>query len=41
MGPALTWMKAPSGGVARPRPLYPQQASVPSVFNPQVCQNPR
>src|SRR5205823_6215003 len=34
--PALTWLKAPAGGVAWPLSLLPQQASVPSAFTPQV-----
>ena len=34
--PALTWVKVPGGGVAWPKKLYPQQATVPSLFSPQV-----
>jgi hypothetical protein len=34
--PALTCVKVPAGGVLWPRPFHPQQASVPSVFSPQV-----
>src|SRR6266550_4348647 len=39
--PALTCVKAPAGGVARSKPLSPQQATLPSLLStPQACESP-
>ena len=41
VSPALTEVKVPAGGVARPKPLCPQQATVASVRTPQVWRRRR
>src|SRR5437762_2885867 len=38
--PALTWVKVPTGGVAWPYVLSPQQATVESALTPHVCRYP-
>ena len=38
--PALTEEKVPEGGEACPKVLSPQQASVPSLFTPQLWKSP-
>jgi hypothetical protein len=34
--PAEIWLNVPTGGVAWPLLLSPQQTTLPSVFNPQL-----